>query len=310
MPSLRRTGCAGLLAVASCLGGCAAAPLVEGSGLSTYEDMAPSDGVLTKSRISVNKKNVLAARTVRIEPTTFPTTLAAKLTSQQRDLVSNAVNRGLCVSLSDRFEVVAPDQPADLTVKASVTQMTETDEVAAGISAAASFGMNFVDMGVPVPTPRLPIGLGNLSMEAEAVDTAGQQQASMLWARGANAFLSSPRASKASDGYELADAFGEDFGYLLVKGESPFGKKGVELPTAQRVNSAMGLAPKHAACESYGRYPGLAGAVGGHLGLPPEWTDKGAKPPATATVAEAAPGNTGAEESAPAAGAARAAERR
>ncbi|WP_371348242.1 DUF3313 domain-containing protein [Ancylobacter sp. IITR112] len=310
MPVLRRAGCAGLLAVAGALGGCAAAPLVEGSGLSTYEDMAPSDGVLTKSRLSVNKENVLAARTVRIEPTSFPPNLAAKLTDPQRDLIANAVNRGLCVSLSDRFKVVAPDQPADLTVKASVTQVTETDEVAAGISAAASFGMNFVDMGVPVPTPRLPIGLGTLSMEAEAVDATGQPQASMLWARGANAFFSSPRASKASDAYELADAFGQDFGYLLVKGESPFGQKGVELPSAQRVNSSMGLAPKNAACESYGRYPGLAGAVGGHLGLPPEWTDKGAKPPATATVAEAAPSDTDAEGSAPAAGAARAAERR
>lgn len=310
MPVLRRAGCAGLLAVAGALGGCAAAPLVEGSGLSTYEDMAPSDGVLTKSRLSVNKQSVLAARTVRIEPTTFPTTLAAKLTSQQRDLIANAVNRGLCVSLSDRFEVVAPNRPADLTIKASVTQVTETDEVAAGISAAASFGMNFVDLGVPVPTPRLPIGLGNLSMEAEAVDTAGQQQASMLWARGANAFLSSPRASKASDAYELADAFGEDFGYLLVKGESPFGQKGVELPSAQRVNSSMGLAPKNAACESYGRYPGLAGAVGGHLGLPPEWTDKGAKTPATTVTAAAEPADGEAQEAAPSASAARAAERR
>lgn len=172
--------------------------------------------------------------------------------------------------------------------------------------------MNFIDLGVPVPTPRLPIGLGTLSMEAEAVDAAGQQQASMLWARGANAFFSAPRASKASDAYELADAFGEDFGELLVKGQSPFDNKGMDLPSAQRIGSTIGLAPKHAACESYGRYPGLAGAVGSQLGLPPEWTDKGAKPQstATATVAEAAPADTGAEESAPAAGAARAAARR
>lgn len=312
----RSVGGAGLLTIlgtmAGLTAGCAPAPLVEGSGLSKYDAMQPSDGVLTKSRISVNKEKVLAAQTVRIAPTTFPPGIAAKLTSSQRDLVANAVNRGLCVSLSDRFKVVAPDQPADLTVKASVTQVTETDEVAAGISAATSFGMNFIDLGVPVPTPRLPIGLGTLSMEAEAVDAAGQQQASMLWARGANAFFSAPRASKASDAYELADAFGEDFGELLVKGKSPFDDKGMDLPSAQRIGSTMGLAPKHAACESYGRYPGLAGAVGSQLGLPPEWTDKGAKPQstATATVAEAAPTDTGAEENAPAAGAARAAARR
>lgn len=267
----------GLIATLGLLTGCAPAPLVEGVGLTSYDAMAPSDGLITKSRLKVDKEAVLAAKTVRIEPTHFPPTIAQKLTPQQRELVANAVNRGLCVSLSDRFELVGPNEPADLSVRAAVTQATETDEVAAGISAAASLGMNFVDVGVPVPTPRIPIGLGNLSMEAEAIDLTGQQRASMLWARGANAFFNSPRASKASDVYELADAFGEDFGELLVKGESPFGKKGIDLPSWQKVNSAMGLAPKYAECERYGRYPGLANVVGSQLGLPPEWTDKGAK---------------------------------
>ena len=288
MRPLRSAGYAGVFAVAGSIGGCAPAPLVQGVGLSSYDAMVPADGVLTKSRLAVNKEQVLAARTVRIVPTSFPSHIAPKLTSQQRALVANSVNRGLCVSLSDRFEVVPPDQPADLTVQAHVTQATETDEVAAGLSAATSIGMNFVDLGVPVPTPRLPIGMGNLSMEAAATDPSGQQQASMLWARGANAFFSSPRASKASDAYELADAFGEDFGALLVKGESPFGHGGIDLPSAQKINSVMGLPPKHVACERYGRYPGLAGMVGGQLGLPPEWTDKGAGPAAPATPAEPA----------------------
>ncbi len=277
MRPLRSAGYAGLLAMAGSMCGCAPAPLVQGVGLSSYEAMVPSNGVLTKSRINVNKEHVLAARTVKIVPTTFPSNIAPKLTNPQRELIANSVNRGLCVSLSDRFKVVAPDEPADLIVRASVTQATETDELAAGISAATSIGMNFVDMAVPVPTPRIPIGMGNLSMEAEAVDPVGQQQASMLWARGANAFFSSPRVSKASDAYELADAFGEDFGYLLVKGESPFSSSGIDLPSAQKINSAMGLPPKYAACERYGRYPGLAGVVGSQLGLPPEWTDSGAK---------------------------------
>lgn len=277
MQPLRSAGYAGLLAVAGSMGGCAPSPLVQGVGLSSYDAMTPSDGVLTKSRISVNKEHVLAAKTVKIVPTTFPSHIAPKLTKQQRILIANSVNRGLCVSLSDRFKVVAPDEPADLVVGASVTQATETDEVMAGISAATSIGMNFVDMSVPVPTPRIPIGMGNLSMEAEAIDASGRQQASMLWARGANAFFSSPRASKASDAYELADAFGEDFGTLLVKGESPFDNSGIDLPSWQKVNSAMGLPPKYAACERYGRYPGIAGVVGSQLGLPPEWTDSGAK---------------------------------
>jgi hypothetical protein len=267
----------GLLAAFGVLSGCASAPLVQGVGLSSYEAMTPAEDMFTKARINVKKQGVLTAKTVKIVPTTFAPSVSPTLTDQQRALVANAVDRGLCVSLSDRLEVVPADEPADLTVRASVTQATETNEVAAGISAVASIGMNFIDLGVPVPTPRLPVGLGSLSMEAEAVDPTGKPEASMLWAKGANALFSSPRMSKASDAYDLAEEFGGDFGYLLVKGESPFGNSDLNLPSWQKINSAMGLPPKYAACERYGRYPGLAGVIGGQLGLPPEWTDSGSK---------------------------------
>jgi hypothetical protein len=266
-----------IMAIASLLSACAAAPLVPGTSLASYAGLSPSDGMITKARIQVNKEQVVAAKTVRIEPTAFPPTVGPKLTDQQRALIANAVNRALCVSLSDRFQVVTLDVPADLTVRAVVTQATETDEIAAGFSAAVSIGTKFVDMGAPIPIPRIPIGLGNLSLEAEAIDSMGQQQAAMLWGRGATAFFSSPRASKASDAYDLAAAFGADFAYLLVKGKSPFGSGDLNIPSWQKINSAMGLAPKHAACESYGRSPGLVGALGDRIGLPPEWTDMGAK---------------------------------
>ena len=266
-----------MLTIASLLPACAPSPLVQGTALSSYVGMAPSNGVITKSRIHVSKERVLAAKTISIVPTSFPSTAAAKLTDQQRALVANAVNRALCVSLSDRFEIVPPDTPADLIVRASITHVTETDEIAAGVSAAVKFGTKFVDMGAPVPIPRIPIGLGNLALEAEAVDLQGQQQAAMLWGRGATALFSSPKASKASDAYELAAAFGDDFAYLLVKGKSPFGGGDLSLPSWQKINSAMGLAPKYAVCESYGRSPALMGVIGNQFGLPPEWTDAGAK---------------------------------
>lgn len=267
------------LATVSLLPACASAPLVPGSGIVPYEQMAPSDGLLTKSRIFVKKEHVLAARTINIQPTAFPVSVGQKLSDKQRALVANAISRSLCVNLSDRFEVVTPTEPADLYVRVAVTQATETDEIAAGISAAASLGMNFVETAVPIPTPRIPIGLGNLSIEAEAIDQAGKAQASMLWGRGATAFFSSPKASKASDAYDLAEAFGEDFGALLVKGQSPFdsGFEIPSLPSWQKINATMGFASKYAACENYGRFPGIAGVVGGQLGLPPEWTDSGAK---------------------------------
>ena len=264
------------LAIVGLLPACASAPLVQGLTLSSYDGLAPSDGMITKSRIHVNKEQVLAAKTINIIPATFSASAAPKLTDQQRSLVANTVNRAMCVSLSDRFQVVPPGTPADLTVRAVVTQATETDEVAAGLSVVASVGSNFVDIGAPVPIPRIPIGLGNLSIEAEAVDSFGRQQAAMLWGKGATALFSSPKISKASDAYDLAAAFGDDFGYLLVKGKSPFGGFDPNLPSWQKINSSVGLAPKHAACESFGRAPGLMGVVGNQIGLPPEWTDSGA----------------------------------
>lgn len=265
-----------VLAIVAVLPGCATAPLVQGVGLSSYDGLTPSDGMITKSRLLVKKERVMAAKSVNIRPTAFPPTAAPALSSEQRALVANALDRALCVSLSDRFDVVPPDAPADLTVRGTVTRATETDEVAAGVSVAASIGAKFVDTGgVPIPTPRIPIGLGDISIEAEAVDRAGRQQAAMVWGKGATAFFSTPRVSKASDAYDLAGAFGEDFADLLVKGESPFEFTGIDIPSWQKVSSKMGLAPKHAACEIYGRAPGLVGMIGGKLGLPPEWTDAG-----------------------------------
>jgi hypothetical protein len=260
--------------------GCASAPLTPGSSLSSQAELSQSDGMITKSRLRVNKQAVLAAKTVSILPTTFSPSAAPKLTDKQRALVANAVSRAMCISLSDRFQVVSMDTPADLTVRTVVTHATETNEVAAGVSAAANIGSSFIDVGVPVPVPRLPIGLGSLNIEAEAFDRDGRQQAAMVWGRGATVLFSSPKASKASDAYDLSSNFGDDFAKLLVKGKSPFGGFDPSLPSLQKINSTIGLKPKYAACEVFGRAPGLGGFLGDQLGLPPEWTDKGGKPSA------------------------------
>lgn len=278
-PQMRVSFYPAVLAVAVLLPGCATAPLVQGGSLSSYEGLAPSDGMVTKSKLLVRKEQVLAAKTVRILPTQFQPFTAPTMTVGQRELVATVVSRALCVSLSDRFNVVAPDAAADLTVHATVTQATPTNEVAAGLSVAASLGSSFIDTSVPIPVPRIPFGLGNLSIEAEAVDLTGQQQAAMLWGRGATAVFSSPKMSKAGDAYDLAVAFGEDFAELMARGETPYKFHGVSLPSWDRMMSKVGLAPKYKACEVYGRSPGLVGLVGGKVGLPPEWTDGGAKKP-------------------------------
>jgi Protein of unknown function (DUF3313) len=249
--------------------------MIQGGSLASYDNMAPSDGVLTKSRVRISKEDVLAAKTVRIVPTSFSASAAPVLDEKQRTLVANAVDRSLCVGLSDRFEVVGANETADLTVRATVTQAAATDEVAAGASTIVSIVPTVLSVSVPVPVPRIPIGLGSLTLEAEAIDKTSKQQAAMIWARGADSFTSAPRLSKAADAYELASAFGSDFSQLLVTGVSPFGQL-PNPPSLQKIGSTLGGKPKYAACEAFGRNPGVAGMIAGRVGLPPEWSDDGA----------------------------------
>ena len=256
--------------------GCAAAPLERSGSLVSYDDLTPSDGLLTKSQVRISKADVLAAKTARIEPTAFAVTAASQpFSDQQRSLIKNAIDRAMCLALSERFRIVAPTETADLNVRAVITHIAPTDATAAGVSKVASVVPSIVAPGVPVPVPRLPIGLGSLSVEAEARDRSGKQKAAMIWARGANSFTSAPRASSDGDAYDLAGTFGDDFGKMLVTAESPFGKVSAP-PSIGGLQASLGGAPKEAICETFGRAPGLIGMVGERIGLPPDWTDRGA----------------------------------
>ncbi len=263
--------------------GCASAALDGGGSLTSYDDLKPSDGLFAKSKLAVNKNEVLAARTVRIVPTAFAAKAQVEgITDEQRKLIANAVDRSLCAGLSERFKVVTTDD-ADLTVRALVTQMTPTDEKAVAATKAASVAKTVLLPGVPVPTPRLPIGLGTLSVEAEALGHDGRQNAAMVWGRGANALSGSARISSSGDAYEFASAFGDDFSKMLVTGKSPFGTL-PSPPSIERIQSLAGGAPKYPACEAFGREPGLVGLVSGVVGTPPEWTDKGSGAGTSATA--------------------------
>ncbi len=263
-----------VMAMSVLVSGCATATLDEGGSLASYEGLQPSDGMLTKSKLHVHEEGLLAARSVRI----VPTTLTAKaqregITDEQRKLITNAVDRSLCAGLSERFTVVATGD-ADITVHSTITQMTPTNQAAVAATKGASIAKMVLLPGVPVPTPRIPVGLGSLSVEAEAKAHDGRQEAAIIWGRGANALSGSARISSSGDAYELASAFGDDFSKLLVTGKSPFGT----LPTApsmDRIQSLAGGKPKYAACEMFGRETGLIGIVGGAVGTPPEWNDKG-----------------------------------
>jgi hypothetical protein len=258
-------------------GGCTNVQLERSGSLASYDNLTPSDGLLTKSQVRVSKADVLAAKTLRIEPTAL-TAAAARVpfSDEQRSLIKNAVSRSMCLALSERFRVVAPTETADLSVRAVIIHVAPTDAAAAGVSKVASVVPSIVAPGVPIPVPRLPIGLGSLAVEAEARDRSGGQKAAMIWARGANSFTSPPRVSSDGDAYDLASAFGDDFGKLLVTAESPFGK--VSAPSIDSLRASLGGAPKEVACEAFGRAPGLVGMVGERIGVPPDWTDRGAAP--------------------------------
>lgn len=245
-------------------------------------NLKASDGVFTRTRQKVDKEIVLAARSVRLEPTRIsPDAAGSGLAPAQLALVSNVLDRALCSKLSRRFLLVAADQSADLTVQAVITHIGLTDVTSAGISKGLSVGGVVVSAttGVPVPLPRLPFGLGALSVEAEARSTAQRSVAAMAWARGADMLTTKTRVAKEADAYALAQEFAADFARFLLTGTDPINGGMPSLMTSAEISEFFGAKPKQAACEQFGPNPGLGDALGGAIGLPPAWTDKGASTP-------------------------------
>jgi hypothetical protein len=265
IPTHRITVCL-LLPLLQFVSACAAVPLAQTGSLSSYERLQPVDGKFgRKSRVHVDKDAVLAAR----------------LSPRDRQLVANAVDRSVCIALSDRFHIVLPPQTADLKVHVTVASIVPTDEVAAAattvldVSKSVLSHTGVLETSVPIPSVRVPIGLGGIALEGEAVDPSGRQTAAMLWAKGARSFFgNTTRVSPVGDAYELATDFGDDFSELLVTGEDPFQFKWPELPYMHRLKSKFGGAPKEAVCDAFGR-KGVTDMIAGKFGAPPEWTDRG-----------------------------------
>jgi hypothetical protein len=255
---------------------CTSVPLQEGGTLTSYGQLSPAKGKFTKSRSFVDAQGLTSVKTVSIVPTTFSFSAASRIKApQDRALVSNALDRAVCVSLSDKYQIVPAGQPADLTVRTVVTDIVATNKTMAGVSTAVSLGSS---LALPVGIPRLPVGLGGLAVEAEAVDNTGAQRAAVVWSKGANSITNNARVSEVGDAYSLAGNFGKYFSRMLVTGKEPKAVD-ISLPTAQRMNSALGGKPKYAACDAFGRSPGLAGMIADKVGAPPQWTDKQPKIP-------------------------------
>ncbi|TIT99298.1 MAG: DUF3313 domain-containing protein, partial [Mesorhizobium sp.] len=124
------------VALFSWLSACTSVPLREGASLGSYAGLSPSGGTLTQAKLRVDSAPVLAAKTVRIVPTS---TQIGSRGFEPKDLalVTNAIDRALCTDLGDRFQVVAPSQPADLVIHATVTDIVATNRTAAASSIVA-----------------------------------------------------------------------------------------------------------------------------------------------------------------------------
>ncbi|MBN9055133.1 MAG: DUF3313 domain-containing protein [Rhizobiales bacterium] len=262
--------------------GCTSMPITESGTLTSYSNLGPPKGKMGKKRrLYVDGRQLADVKTVRLIPTSFTYSAASRIKSEaDRSLVSNALDRALCVALSDRYRMVPSDQPADLTIRSVVTDIVPTNKAVAGAATVVSVAGGFaIPSDVPlVGIPRIPYGLGGLAVEAEAVDNFSVQRAAMMWGRGANFIQDKPRYSEVGDAYGLATKFASDFSRMLITGKEPK-MLDISIPSRYRVQSWLGGKPKYAACEVFGRGPGLVGKVAGNYGLPPQWTDK--KPKST-----------------------------
>jgi hypothetical protein len=187
-PTLRSLCRVAAMAVLICTvcSACATAPLTESGALSSYAGLKQSDGVMTKTRQRADRSALLAARSIRIEPTEIAKSAAPQgLTQQQLTLVTNTVDRTLCSGLSSRFKVVRPGEPSDLVAHAVITHIGVTDVNAAGVSSVLNIGGTVASAatGLPIPSARLPLGLGGLSVEAHGSTSDHRQVAAMTWAR-------------------------------------------------------------------------------------------------------------------------------
>jgi hypothetical protein len=249
------------LTLAASLVYAAEAPVPSGV-LSSYVGLSPSHTIQTRALWRGDPNASARARTARIARVKIAPGAGDRVTTGQDALIANELARTLCARLSGRFKMAPSTAPADLTVRVTITRIRPTNTMAA----TASLGARVVArvIGSPV-APRVPIGLGGLSAEAETLDRAGVQRAALVWSRDANDLLTGARASHIGDAYQLAAAFANDMARLTITGRDPL--REITAPHVLRKTPQP-------ACAVYGRGE-RSGYLDGMFGLAPEATDHG-----------------------------------
>lgn len=136
------------------------------------------------------------------------------------------------------IQVTSDESAATHRLAMTITGFQPTNAAAAGASSV---------LGVFVPgplNPRIPVGVGALAVEGELLDLEGAQIAAMQWnarnhlASGGGAFtLLRADFGVTSDGEDLASAFADSFGDLIVNGRDAAG--GVRGETERGVCTAL-----------------------------------------------------------------------
>lgn len=262
---------AGAILVSAAAVSCASMPATKSGALTTYDKLAPESSG-SELLTFVDEPFLRSAKSVSIKPARLKSFQETNISPRDRSLLTNSVDRSLCTTLSERFEVVPFGHKSDMVVTATITNIRPTNVVAATASKAATLGSSIV---FPVGVPRLPLGLGGIAIEFEALDVTGRQRAALTWAKGANILTSSARVSRIGDAYGLSSEAGRRFGRMLSEAVD---RPGISLPTSQRMATLLGAPSGSQVCRAFGRSPGLVGVAGGLAGVPPSWTDGGYEP--------------------------------
>lgn len=200
------------LALCIAAAGCTTAPSTQSGFLSAYDHLTPQESLRAEVKTWRDEAALAGRAKAFIEPTVLKPAALANLTPEQAEIVRREVDQQLCLELSERFEIV--DAPDAMKVRAAITDIAATNVAASLISAAAS-------RTIPGPaTVRVPLGLGGLSMEAEAIDrTTGVQLAAITWARRAQVVMDKGSLSPAGDAHQMAEPFGDAVGALVYAGD-------------------------------------------------------------------------------------------
>lgn len=181
------------------------------------------------------------------------------ISPEQLALISNALNRLICVRLGQYLTAEPDPSESALRIEIALTGITPTSRALSGASAA-------IDVVVPGPF-RIPVGMGAIALDARA-SSNGETAAFMRWAKGANPVLNSAKVSTIGDAYGLMSTFAREFGQLLLQGSS-------KTRTREKLPDDL-IAANRALCESrFGRVDTVGKGASFLLPLAPEAIDKG-----------------------------------